>query len=146
MTFPTHLMAGLVLGKITGNYPLSVGVAVGIDVDHIFSYAKNGVLLKPKKFLDTVFNKEDPYGDQRFILHNVLIFILFSVMVSIFNPTVGIVFSLAYLSHIILDALDGSDYFPFFPNKKINIRGPVKYFSRQEFIILASLIMVFFLI
>lgn len=25
MTIPTHLMAGLVLGKLTGNYVLSVG-------------------------------------------------------------------------------------------------------------------------
>ena len=91
MTFPTHLMAGLILGKITGNYPLSVGIAVGVDIDHVFSYAKNGILLKPRKFIETF-------------------------------------------------------YFPFFPYKKINLRGPVKYFSKQEFLFLFLLIIVFFLI
>jgi len=146
MTLPTHLVAGLILGKITGNYPLSIGIAVGIDVDHVFSYFKNGILLKPKNFLETVFNKDDPYGDQRFILHNVLVFILLSMIVLIFNRTIGVVFALAYFSRIFLDALDSSDYFPFFPNKKLNLRGPIKYFSRQEFIVFLLLIIVFFLL
>jgi membrane-bound metal-dependent hydrolase YbcI (DUF457 family) len=146
MTLPTHLMAGLILGKITGNYPLSIGIGVGIDVDHVFSYFKNGILLKPKKFLKTIFNKDDPYGDQRFILHNVLVFILLSMIVLMFNRTIGVVFALAYFSHIFLDALDSSDYFPFFPNKKLNLHGPIKYFSKQEFTVFLLLIVVFFLL
>ena len=146
MTFPTHLMAGLVIGKLTGNYSLSIAVAVGVDIDHVFSYAKNGILLKPKKFLQTVFNRDDPYGDQRFFLHNVLVFILISGIVFFINPQIGFIFSLAYLSHIILDALDNSDYFPFFPNKKINIRGPIEYASWKELPIVCFLIITFLLI
>ena len=146
MTFPTHLMAGLVLGKLTGNYPLSIGVAIGIDVDHLFSYAKNGILLKPRKFLRTISDKNDPYGDQRYILHNVLVFVLISGIVFIIDNKIGFVLCLAYFSHLILDALDGSDYFPFFPNKKINLKGPVEYFSKAEFLLIILLVITFFLL
>ena len=96
MTFSTHLIAGLVLGKITGNYSLSVGMALGIDIDHVFSYIKNGVLLNPTKFLKTILNKEDPYGDQRFLLHNVLVFVLLSIIILLINYRIGLIFSLAY--------------------------------------------------
>ncbi len=146
MTLPTHILAGLVIGKLTGNYSLSVAGSILIDVDHVFSYVKNGVLFKPKKFLQTVFNKDDPYGDQRFLLHNVLVFLLISGVVFLINHQIGFVFGLAYLSHLILDALDNSDYFPFFPNKKMNIRGPIKYFSKQEFFVMIFLGVVFLLI
>ena len=146
MTLPTHIMAGMVIGKLTGNYSLSIGMAIAPDIDHLFSYAKSGVLFKPVEFFKTVFAREDPYGDQRYILHNILVFVIISVVVFLINSDVGLIFSLAYFSHIILDALDGSDYFPFFPNKKVNIRGPVNYFSKQEFFILLLLILVYFLI
>jgi len=146
MTLPTHLIAGLVLGKLTGNYALSVTGALFLDVDHIFSYIKNGILLKPKKLWTVLLSKEDPYGDQRFIFHNVLVFILISFIVFLVNQKIGLVFSMAYLSHIILDALDNSDYFPFFPNKKMNIRGPIKYFSKGELIFFCLLIIIFYLV
>lgn len=146
MTFPTHLLAGLVIGKLTGNYGLSIVGATCVDIDHIYTYAKNGVLLNPKKFFTTVFDREDPYGDQRNILHNVLVFLLISVVTFIINHQIGLVLFLAYLSHLILDALDKSDYFPFFPSKKVNIRGFIDYFSKEEFLIMIFLGVVFLLV
>ena len=139
-------MAGLVIGKFTGNYQLSVGMAIIPDIDHVFSYAKNGVLFKPNKLFEATFNRDDPYGDQRYYLHNILVFLFLSGIVFLFNRDIGLIFLLAYFSHIVLDALDGSDYFPFFPNKKINIHGPVDYFSKQEFVVLVILILIYFLI
>ncbi|MFZ2049093.1 MAG: metal-dependent hydrolase [Minisyncoccia bacterium] len=146
MTFPTHLLAGLVLGKVTGNYPLSIGISVGVDIDHLYSYAKNGVLVSPKKFFKTVFDRNDPYGDQRNILHNVLIFLFITAVTFILNIQIGLIVFLAYLGHLILDALDKSDYFPFFPNKKVNIKGFIDYFSKKEFFIMIFLGAVFLLI
>lgn len=146
MTFPTHLLAGLVIGKLTGNYPLSIAVAVGVDVDHFFSYAKNGTLSSVRKFIKASLAKDDPYGDQKNILHNVFIFALISFVVYIFNHKIGLIFSLAYLSNLMLDALDNSDYFPFFPNKKINIRGPIEYASWKELLIVLFLIATFLLV
>ena len=146
MTLPTHLITGLVIGKITGQYSFAIVGALFVDIDHIFSYVKNGVLINPRKFWKTITDTNDPYGDQRYILHNFLIFLALIGIFLFFNQRLGLVFGLAYLSHLVLDALDNADYFPFFPNKKINLRGPVKYFSRQEFLLMFVLVMTFFLI
>ncbi|MDP2788529.1 MAG: metal-dependent hydrolase [bacterium] len=146
MTLPTHLMTGLILGKLTGNYSLSVAGALLVDIDHLLSYAKNGLLLKPKEFFKTVFAQDDQYGDQRYFLHNVFVFILISGIVYIIDNKIGFILGIAYFSHLILDALDNSDYFPFFPNKKINIRGPIGYFSKQEFFIILLLVIIFYLV
>lgn len=122
------------------------GGALFLDLDHVFCYAKNDILLKPKQLWTALTNQEDPYGDQRYIFHNILVFILISSIVFLVNLKIGFIFSLAYFSHIFLDALDNSDYYPFFPNKKINIRGPIKYFSKGEFILFSFLTIIFFFI
>lgn len=144
MTIPTHLVAGLMVGKLTGDYSFALVGALGPDVDHLVSYAKNGVLLNPKEFWKTITNTSDPYGDQRYYLHNVLVFVSISAFVYYFNSQIGIALGLAYLSHLILDALDDADYFPFFPNKKIVIKGPVGYFSKEELIFFLVLACAFF--
>ena len=41
MTLPTHLVFGLIIGKVTGNYPLAVLAAIAVDVDHIVPFAKS---------------------------------------------------------------------------------------------------------
>ncbi len=40
----THFIAGLLIGKLTGNYTFALVGAVLIDVDHLFSYVKHRVL------------------------------------------------------------------------------------------------------
>lgn len=146
MTIPTHVMAGLVVGKFTGNYSLAVFMSVVPDLDHLFSYAKNDILFKFDKFLKAALNPRDPYGDQRYIFHNIIFCILASFLVSLINYQIGVVFALAYLGHILLDSIDSSDYFPFFPNKSINVRGPIGYFSKKEFFVFLILVILFFLI
>jgi membrane-bound metal-dependent hydrolase YbcI (DUF457 family) len=143
MSFPTHLITGLILGKLTGNYTLSLSGAILVDLDHLYSYAKSGVLFKSKKFWQTITDQADPYGDQRSILHNVFVFILISGIVAAINLKIGLILGLAYLSHLILDALDNADYWPFFPNKKVNLRGPVGYFSKQEVFLMLVLSVVY---
>jgi membrane-bound metal-dependent hydrolase YbcI (DUF457 family) len=146
MTFPTHLMAGLVIGKLTGNYSLSIAGSLFLDIDHAFSYAKNGILLKPKQLWKAVTDREDPYGDQRYFLHNFFVFLIITTIVLLLDLRIGLIFGIAYLGHLILDALDNSDYFPFFPNKKFNVRGPIRYFSIEESLVFFLLVIIFFLI
>lgn len=132
MFFPAHVAAGLIVGKLTDNYAASLIGAAAIDVDHIISYLRSGILFKPKKLIAAITDTSDPWGDQRHFLHNVFSWIIISALISIVDFNVGLAFGLAYLSHLILDALDDSDFFPFFPNKKINLRGPIHYFSKPE--------------
>jgi hypothetical protein len=75
MFVPTHIIGGLLIGKITGNYiPALIGATL-IDLDHLVVYAKHGLLLNPRKLLKVVLNKEDTLGYQRNFLHSIFAFI-----------------------------------------------------------------------
>ena len=59
MFVPTHIIGGLLIGKITGNYvPALIGATL-IDLDHLVIYAKHGLLLKPRELLKIISDKED---------------------------------------------------------------------------------------
>lgn len=146
MTTPTHVIAGMIIGKITGNYPTALIGALAMDLDHSISYFKHGELFNPKKFWKTVTDPRDPYGDQRNILHSIWAFVFISSSMMLINFKLGLIFSAAYLSHLILDALDTADYYPFFPSKKIYIKGPLKYFSKQEIGLMVCLSIIYLFI
>ncbi|MFA5936599.1 MAG: metal-dependent hydrolase [Candidatus Paceibacterota bacterium] len=146
MTFPTHIILGLVIGKVIGNYPIAIASSMAIDIDHLQSYIKSGVIFKPKLFWKTINDKADPYGDQRGYLHNFFIFTLVSViLLFIFGDKIfPLVFG--WLGHLFLDALDNSDYWPFYPYKRINLRGFIRFASYQEFIFAIFLLSFYFII
>ena len=146
MTMPTHLLMGLVIGKATGNYALATIPAVVPDIDHLYSYVKSGVIAKPKLFWVTVMDQKDPYGNQRGILHNVLFFVIVSAILIVLFKNAGAIISLGWFSHIFLDAIDRSDYWPLYPNKRIVLHGPIAYGTRQEFLFSLILIVLFFVV
>ncbi len=140
MTIPTHVILGVLIGKITGDFPTAIAVSVLVDIDHLVSYVRHGVLTDYKKFLNVITDKEDPYGDQRGYLHNILIAGLLSALSFLVGMSFGLVFTLSYFGHLLLDALDKSDYWSLFPYKKINIRWPIEYYSYQEILLMCVLI------
>jgi membrane-bound metal-dependent hydrolase YbcI (DUF457 family) len=142
MTLPTHILLGGVIAKLTGNPVLAISVSVLIDIDHVISYVKSGVIFSPKKFWKTVTDKNDPYGDQRGYLHNVFIAVVICALFWVLIPSVGLTFALAYLGHLTLDALDKSDYWPLYPSKKINIKGFVGYYSKKELFVILLLLLI----
>ena len=143
MTLPTHILLGAIIGKVTGNYSLAIGASIVPDFDHMGSYLKSGVLKKSRIFWKTITDTEDPYGNQRGMLHNILFFIFLSIILFTLIPKFAIVLVLGWLGHIVLDMLDQSDYWPFYPSKKINIKGIIKYASIQEAILFLFLLFVY---
>ena len=141
MTIPTHVAVGLFVGMVTGHPLVGVLASILIDLDHFVIYARHGVLKSPKLFWKIVSNNEDPYGGQRWWLHSLLVAIPLSVVVWFAIPIWAPVLILSYLGHILLDILDSADYWPLFPFKKWNIRGPIRFFSLQEFFICGLFIM-----
>jgi len=100
-----------------------------IDVDHLVPVIKDGFLFHPKKLRHVMINPNvirDPETgkkeDERNYLHSVFIFVILSVIVLLINVPVGIVFAIAYATHLCFDMLDKSDYYPFFPLKRINVK------------------------
>lgn len=142
MTLPTHVLAGLIIGKLTGDFPTALIGSLAIDLDHTISYFRHGILFKPRKLLKAAFNEVDLWGDQRNFLHSIFSWLAVSALLLIFNFKLGLVFSIAYFFHLVLDALDGADFYPFFPFKKILIKGFIKYYSKQEIIFDICLILI----
>lgn len=144
MFFFAHLAAGLLLGKLTGSYTWALMGAFFPDVDHLFSYVRHGLLWRPKRLWKALIREADPWGDQRNFLHTVFLWVLISGAFLLIDFRIGLVFSLGYLSHLALDALDSADYYPFYPSKQITIRGPIGYFSWKELVFTILLFGLFF--
>jgi len=123
-------MTGLIIGKVTGNYPAALVGALAIDLDHLIPYLKHKVLFDIKKLWKTITDPNDPYGNQRNYLHSFFSLIIIGLVSYIlFNTNLAIAFFLGYLSHLVLDALDQSDFYPFYPIK-LKIKGPFNIYRK----------------
>ena len=144
MTLHTHVLAGLIIGKITGDFPTALAGSLVMDLDHSISYFRHGILFKPRQLFKAISDEADPWGDQRNFLHSVFSWVIISTLLLTINFKFGLVFSIAYFFHLVFDALDSADFYPFFPFfKKFVIKGFVKYYSKQEIIFDILLILVF---
>ncbi|MFH0969071.1 MAG: metal-dependent hydrolase [Patescibacteria group bacterium] len=143
MTLPTHVLAGLIIGKITGDFPAALAGSLVMDLDHTISYFRHDILFKPCQLFKAISDEADPWGDQRNFLHSIFSWVAISILLLTINFNLGLVFSIAYFFHLVFDALDGADFYPFFPFRKFVIKGFVKYYSKQEIIFDVFLILVF---
>ena len=140
MTLPTHALLGLAIGQITHQPLLGISFAIIPDIDHLYSYVKHRYYKDWNIFYKNAFGKHDFYQDQRNILHNVVVYGILVIFSYIFYPSITLTLSISYLSHILLDALDSSDYYPLYPIKILNIRGPIDFYSKSEFVVLLGLV------
>lgn len=141
-----HLIIGLIIGKLTNHYLFAILFAVVIDLDHLIPYIKNKIIFKPKELFKTITTPEDPYGNQRNYFHSFFVWASISVVLLIINFNIGLVISLSWLSHLLLDLLDGSDYYPFYPIRDINVKGPIRYLSMGEIIFTIILLLTFLIL
>jgi len=138
-----HLALGLILGKLTGDYPTAIISSVAIDLDHLIPYAQQGIIFSPKKMWKAA---KTPHASSRGILHSFFAWAILSGIICLVNLEVGLVFSLGILGHFLLDALDGDDFYPFYPIKKMNTKGFIGYYSRKELFLTIVLFIIYFLI
>lgn len=146
MTLPTHLLAGLIIGKLTGNYTAAIAGSLLIDLDHIVSFYRHGILFKLKKLIKEISDEKDPWKDQRNYLHNIFVWAAISVILCLINFNFGIIFSICYAVHFVFDALNTVNFYPFYPSKKFPVKGFIKYGTRRELIFDLFLIIVLVLV
>ncbi len=142
MTEPTHLVTGLLIGRITGNYAAALSGSLVVDLDHFVSYYRHSLISKPRKLLKVMMDEKDQWGDQRNFMHGIFSWIVGSGLLMLINFQFGFVFSIAYFSHILLDAIDGADFWPYFPFQKLNLKGPIGYGSRREAVFCSILFLI----
>jgi membrane-bound metal-dependent hydrolase YbcI (DUF457 family) len=146
MFLPTHLVAGMIIGKLTGDYTTSILGSILMDLDHLFSYYQAGILFNFRKLFNMVTSRANSKIPQRNFFHNIFFCLFLSIIILLINFKIGLIFFAAYILHLVLDSLDDSNYYPMYPNKKISLHGPIKYFSKQEIVIVFVLILIFFII
>ena len=143
-----HLALGLIIGKVTGDYPTAIISSTALDLDHIWPHARNKVFsgfgLKKvwfKKFWQaTTFD-----GDtSRNYLHSLFVLGAIFGIITIFSWTTALVFALGCLGHLLLDALDNTDLHIFYPFKFLNTIGFVRYYSKTEFWFTVCLFVIYF--
>lgn len=140
MYITTHLALGLIIGKITGNYPAALVGSLAVDLDHMFPAISEKRFFNIKEYWR---RSKDYMGGGRSYFHNIFSLIIFSGLVYFFDPRFALIFAVAYLGHFLLDALDNSGLKPFFPLSKINIKGFIPYYSKQELIFNLILFVIF---
>lgn len=139
----THLALGLVIGKLTGDYQSALLGSLIIDIDHLAPALKERRLFD---FKDLWRRSKKSTDSARSFLHGVIPWIAFSVLLSFFDLKFGLIFGLGYFGHLVLDALDDSPFHPFYPNKKINIKGFIPYYSLEELIFSITLFVAYLII
>lgn len=140
MTLPTHLALGGIIGAITGQPILALVMSVIVDIDHLGTYYRHGVLKNPRLFWRTITQTNDPYGGQRGHLHSIFGIAIIAALSWLVVPVYALTLIFSHVGHLVLDALDSADYWPLYPFQKINIRGPVGFFSRHEALVFSALL------
>lgn len=144
MLILTHLLFGLFLGNLLGNMLLVAIGAVLVDIDHVYTYIQRGTIFYPRKLWISMFSSHDPYGPVRTVAHSLFAWLIVTIVVSLVNKQYASFVSIGYLSHLLLDAIDNDDIRLMFPLKG-NIRGPVVYNSRVEYMINVILVAALFI-
>lgn len=138
-----HLAAGLIIGKLTGDYPTAIIGAVAIDLDHLIPHVKNKIIFNVKEMLKVA---KSTHESSRSYFHSFFALPILVGLVALFSVKVALVFALGYLSHFLLDAIDDDDFYPLFPWLKFNTRGFIGYYSKVELVFTVILFIVYFLI
>jgi membrane-bound metal-dependent hydrolase YbcI (DUF457 family) len=141
----THLALALIIGKVSGDYSAALLGSLVIDIDHFMPFIEKRKKFKLKEFWQDMQESKNSYGEiSRSYLHSFFSWALLSLIICLINLRFGLIFSLAYLGHFLLDAIDDSDFYPFYPIEKFNIKGFIPYFSKKE--LFFSLILFFLFI
>jgi len=129
-----HLILGLVLGKLFGNFWFFVIGSIFPDIDHFYIILKNKIF-SWKKYVDSMkYEKKYKIRYKTAFVHSFLGLMVFSFLVGLFNVYGGIAFALAYFSHLLIDWTDIDEKYYLYPYKK-KFSGFLPIWSRFEKII-----------
>src|SRR3972149_1792613 len=95
-----HLALGLIIGKLTQNYPIALIGALFVDVDHLLPFIRHKILFSWKKFWKTITNpKSYPNLDKRNYLHSIFAFISINSATFLFEYRAWLIGALSDCGH-----------------------------------------------
>ncbi|MBI5734046.1 MAG: metal-dependent hydrolase [Candidatus Kerfeldbacteria bacterium] len=135
MFISAHILSGLAIGEMANSLPAALVGALFPDLDHLVPYFRFGVFRSWGMFWRTVRSHDDPYGCQRNYFHSIWLFGLVTAVCIALGGVASLAFVLGYGSHLVLDALDSAEWWPFYPLRTVTVRGPIGYLSRGELLV-----------
>lgn len=136
-----HLLIGIILGKIFGGYLFFILGSMFPDIDHIYITIKNK-LYNINKIIDSIkFEKEYNIKYKTPVFHSLLGLTIFSFIIFLFSNSGALIFSIAYLLHLIVDWLDIDEKYYLYPSK-IKFKGFLPIWSRFDKILTMILLII----
>ncbi|MBI2130648.1 metal-dependent hydrolase [Candidatus Woesearchaeota archaeon] len=142
-----HLLIGLVLGKLSGNYLIFILGSVFPDFDHVYVMVKNRFFSMSRIINSMRFEEKFGVRYKTPLFHSIPGLILFSVITYFFSSIGALYFAMAYLLHLLIDWPDIDEKYYLYP-LKIRFRGVLPIWSKPEqifTIILLVLLLVLYL-
>ena len=134
-----HLLIGIVLGELYGNYFLFILGSILPDIDHIFIIIKNKIYTL-EKIIDSIkYEEKYNLNYKTALFHSLLGLIIFSSVIYIIVGDKAIYFSAAYLLHLLIDWPDIDVKYFLYP-LKTKFKGFLPIWSKPELILTIILI------
>ncbi|MFH1365181.1 MAG: metal-dependent hydrolase [archaeon] len=134
-----HLLFGILLGKIFGNYFFFIIGSIFPDLDHLYVLLKNRIPLK--KAIDSIkFEEKYNLKYKTPLFHSLLGLLVFSGILFLFNQKGALIFAIAYFLHLLIDWLDIDEKYYLYPFK-IKFKGFLPIWSKSEQILTILLLL-----
>jgi len=135
-----HLLLGILLGKIFGNYLFFIIGSVFPDIDHLYILIKNKVPIK--KVIDSIkFEEKYKLRYKTALFHSLLGLSIFSSIILLINWKGTLIFATAYFLHLLIDWLDIDEKYYLYPFK-IKFKGILPIWSKAEQILTLAILII----
>ncbi len=138
-----HLLLGILLGNISGNYFLFILGSIFPDLDHLYILLKNRI--KINKIVDSIkFEKKYNLKYKTPLFHSLLGLLIFSGIILLFSTKNALIFATAYFLHLLVDWMDIDEKEYLYP-AKVKFTGFLPIWSKTEQALTITLLIVLLL-
>ncbi|MFH1918224.1 MAG: metal-dependent hydrolase [Nanoarchaeota archaeon] len=126
-----HLLIGIILGKLYGNYFLFILGSIFPDIDHFYIIFKNKIYTL-EKIIDSIkYEEKYNLNYKTSLFHSLIGLVIFSLIIYLIVGNKAIYFSVAYLLHLLIDWSDTDTKYFLYP-LKIKFKGFLSIWSKPE--------------
>ncbi|MBU2052864.1 MAG: metal-dependent hydrolase [Nanoarchaeota archaeon] len=124
-----HLLIGIILGKLYGNYFLFILGSIFPDIDHFYIIFKNKIYTL-EKIIDSIkYEEKYNLNYKTSLFHSLIGLVIFSLIIYLVVGNKAIYFSVAYLLHLLIDWSDTDTKYFLYP-LKIKFKGFLSIWSK----------------
>ena len=140
-----HLLIGIILGKVFGNYFFFILGSIFPDIDHLYVIIKNKFFSLRKIINSMKFESKFKIRYKTKFVHSLLGLGVFSLIVYFLDNKGVLYFFIAYLLHLLIDWIDIDEKYYLYPFN-VKFKGILPIWSKFEKITTLILLVIIFLL